>query len=77
MVIPTKREVDDIIDMYTPPMGRAVLVNSWEFIDHINETFERGGYKELWHTLRFIMGDGTESNVQTVILAEGGEFYPL
>lgn len=77
MVIHKKREVDDIIDMYTPPIGRVVLVNSWEFIDHINETFERGGYQELWHTLRFIMGDGTDSSAKSVILAEGGEFYPL
>lgn len=76
MVTTTNQDIHDIMGTYAPGCGKEVLVNSWEFIDHLNATFESGGYKELWHTLRFIMGEGTESGVNSVILADGGEFYP-
>lgn len=66
----------DIMDLYRVSNGRTMRVNSWEFIDRVNDAFESGGFKEFWHTLRFIVGDGTDSSVQFVILAEGGEFYP-
>ncbi len=72
----TDVDTHDIIDLYRPPKdGRVVHVNSWEFIDHINELYEQGGFRRLWFALRFIMGAGTDSNVQRVILGDDGDFY--
>lgn len=71
----TREENCGIMDVFTAPSGKVVYVDSWEFIDHLNKVFEEEGFRGLWFALRFIVGDGTSSNVKRVILADGGEFY--
>lgn len=75
MLCDTREETCDIMDVFTAPSGKVVYTNSWEFIDHLNKVFEEDGFRGLWFTLRFIVGDGTDSNAKRVILADCGEFY--
>lgn len=75
MVFDTIDDTCDIMELYSPPEGKVVHVNSWEFIDHVNVLYEEGGFRRLWFALRFIVGGGTSCDAQRVILGDDGDFY--